>query len=252
MSKKSVLHDSDVHRHPQMMRLRREGGWKYYGAYWGLVEAMRERSELGLKREFLEAEFFGLGIDDETGNAIVALCIETGAFEESDGVVFSPALRKRVQAYEAVCAADRERKNRGRTRSSDGHPTDKNRTPESVTQNANSNSNINTNINSSDIYINEFRDGYDPHTLTPEERVELISSMAHSHGNEDWFEHHYALCKNHYHGQHLKGSWKHCVDSWLRREAVDYSNGPEHFGKPVARRAKNKTETNLDILARTL
>jgi hypothetical protein len=101
-----------------MMRLRREGGLRYYGGYWLLIEAMRERPELGFRREFLEAEFYGLGIDDETGHAIVKLCIEAGAFDESEGVIFSPALRKRVAAFDAKCEANRLRVEKSRSRSS--------------------------------------------------------------------------------------------------------------------------------------
>ena len=236
--KKSVLHDSDVHRHPQMLRLRAEGGWNFYGMYWGLIEWLRENAMIELRLNEIALAAMGTGIPQSDLEDLINACARAGVAVENNGAIAFPGYAKRVKAYEDKCEADRQRKRGGKSSENKRKETESAR---------NANSNYNSNSNSSDIYINEFRD---PHTLTPNQSTELLGNFA--DGRDDWLQHQVQLAKAKLGSKKIKVEcFFEYMKAWLLRAKANYDDGPEKFGKAKSS-PKTKTERNLEILARTL
>jgi uncharacterized phage protein (TIGR02220 family) len=97
-------HDANARRDLKMINLRRRTGWDGVGLFWALVETMREEDGYSLTDGMIDD--LGYELRAENLGEIIAVCIEVGLFERQGNRIFSPALNRRMEAWDA----SRERK----------------------------------------------------------------------------------------------------------------------------------------------
>jgi hypothetical protein len=100
-AKQSFLHDSDAHADERIMELRASHGWAGYGIYWALIEIMRANNELQINIERIRALAYGLNAEEALLRGVIEVGVQVGLFEQVDGFISSPALRRRIAAFEA-------------------------------------------------------------------------------------------------------------------------------------------------------
>lgn len=100
-AKQSFLHDSDAHADERIMELRASHGWAGYGLYWALIEIMRANTDLQINIERIRALAYGLNAEEALLRGVIEVGVNVGLFEQVDGFISSPALKRRIAAFEA-------------------------------------------------------------------------------------------------------------------------------------------------------
>ena len=89
-------HDSNAHSDPEIKHLRMKHGWAAYGAFWAIVELLRDTTGYKIKHNLLEAICFDLRIENEW----VETMFERGLFETDGEFFWSSALCSRMQKWD--------------------------------------------------------------------------------------------------------------------------------------------------------
>ena len=106
-----LKHDSNAHRDPRMMRLRAKWGNEGYGAFWLLAEVLREQCGGAALRA--DVGVLAVEVRFERLNELVTDCCEWGLLACDDERVWSPRMRRDMEALEAVREQAREAGRRG-------------------------------------------------------------------------------------------------------------------------------------------
>lgn len=91
-------HDSDSHRQPQLLAVRKKWGWKGYGLYWAILEMLRESEGYDYIRDY-ELIAYTLRTNTETIRSIIE---DFGLFSlyEEEGVFASERLNENMEMME--------------------------------------------------------------------------------------------------------------------------------------------------------
>lgn len=106
-------HDSNARNDARLLELRAELGWEGYGLWWALVEQLREAADYRLTNEKTGGLAMGLSITKSQLETLLALCFDLGLLELEDGYFYAPALRRRMEPWDARRAAFSEAGKRG-------------------------------------------------------------------------------------------------------------------------------------------
>lgn len=91
-------HDSDAHRQPQLLALRKRWGWKGYGLYWAILEILRESDGYVYLRNY-EILAYLLRTNTETIRSIVE-DFQLFALDETEGFFASESLNENMEMME--------------------------------------------------------------------------------------------------------------------------------------------------------
>jgi len=112
MSKDWFKHDNDARHDLKIVAMRDKYGTSGYGAWWMLVEILRDTE--GYKLPLREVSLLRHSLDFPEAEAFIDDCINVYFLLESDGeYVWSKSLTRRMEAYEELLAQRAEAGRRG-------------------------------------------------------------------------------------------------------------------------------------------
>ena len=91
-------HDANARNDLRMVAVRRRFGMAGYGAYWAIIEILREQYKYKLPAKQLEDVEYEFRYDDF--KAFIDFCVENGLFVIEDDLFFSPALLRRMKEWD--------------------------------------------------------------------------------------------------------------------------------------------------------
>ena len=94
-------HDANARHDERIIKLRYLHGLEGYGLYWAMVETMREANGYQCSSDAIPMLEHSFNAASGVLEAVVKTCIDTGLFEEKNGVIFSPSLRRRMEELDA-------------------------------------------------------------------------------------------------------------------------------------------------------
>lgn len=104
----ATLHEASARNDERCLDLRARHGAAGYGAYWMMIEMMRETNTFKLRKANIPAIAFGISIPHDDVNAIIATCINNGLFAEDDDHFWSPSLLRRMEKMEGISQKRKE------------------------------------------------------------------------------------------------------------------------------------------------
>jgi len=91
-------HDSNARNDVKIVALRRRYGMEAYGAYWCLIEILREQDNYKIDLDLIDDIAYELHVDNL--REIIAFCVERGLLAEDADSIYSPSLLRRMESWE--------------------------------------------------------------------------------------------------------------------------------------------------------
>ena len=92
-------HDANAHRDTKILRLRAKWGWEGYGAFWGLIELMREQDGGEIQRS--DIPVFAHDMRFDRLEQLVDDCCAWNLFQCVDEKIHSDRLYREIVAYQS-------------------------------------------------------------------------------------------------------------------------------------------------------
>lgn len=95
-------HDSNATNDVKIMQLLAEYGLEGYGAYWIIIEKLRDATGYKYPKDKLKGLAWSLRKDEDWIIGFIGFCVEVGLFKEDEKHFWSDSLIKRVDSWESA------------------------------------------------------------------------------------------------------------------------------------------------------